>query len=216
MQHFGTGARTEDEIVFHVVPGGSRQRLSINAAQFMTPMAKCRAVAAFYDVTALHDALDGQQQLLLDEINHGVKNTMANIQSIALFDALGCYNHRPVVQHFSKGCSPSRMLTTFNRANWRGAEYQGRSWLRSPHLTAAPLRSKSSAARFSYRRNTRSRFTATLQELCTNAAKYGSLSVPEGRLGIHWRVGEGHVELRWIETNGPRVEQPTRRGFGIV
>jgi two-component sensor histidine kinase len=41
-----------------------------------------------------------------------------------------------------------------------------------------------------------------------------ALSVPGGKLHIHWRCLEQHVELKWLESNGPRVEPPTRRGFG--
>ena len=55
-------------------------------------------------------------------------------------------------------------------------------------------------------------------ELATNAAKYGSLSVPGGKLGVSWRVvGDGtpqSLELIWLETGGPPVAQPSRRGFG--
>jgi two-component sensor histidine kinase len=54
-----------------------------------------------------------------------------------------------------------------------------------------------------------------IHELTTNAAKYGALSVPEGRVRIEWsRIPGGKVELRWTETNGPPVKPPTRSGFG--
>jgi two-component sensor histidine kinase len=57
-----------------------------------------------------------------------------------------------------------------------------------------------------------------LHELATNAAKYGALSVPEGRLSIAWRLlpeadGNG-VELDWVESCGPAVVKPAHRGFG--
>jgi two-component sensor histidine kinase len=55
-----------------------------------------------------------------------------------------------------------------------------------------------------------------LHELCTNAAKYGSLAVPQGRVSITWTVSEEgrRLVLRWKELNGPPVSPPTRRGFG--
>jgi PAS domain S-box-containing protein len=56
----------------------------------------------------------------------------------------------------------------------------------------------------------------TLHELTTNAAKYGALSVPEGRVQIEWsRAADGRVVLRWAETGGPPVKPPTRHGFGM-
>jgi PAS domain S-box-containing protein len=58
--------------------------------------------------------------------------------------------------------------------------------------------------------------TVTLHELTTNAAKYGALSVPEGRVQVEWsRAPDGRVVLRWAETGGPPVKPPTRHGFGM-
>ena len=59
----------------------------------------------------------------------------------------------------------------------------------------------------------------TMHELTTNAAKYGALSVPEGRVHVVWRVirsepGGQRLALTWQEEGGPLVSQPTRRGFG--
>jgi len=55
----------------------------------------------------------------------------------------------------------------------------------------------------------------TLHELATNAAKYGGLSVPEGKVRVEWlRGADGRLVLRWTETGGPRVKPPTRQGFG--
>lgn len=55
----------------------------------------------------------------------------------------------------------------------------------------------------------------TLHELATNAAKYGPLSVPEGRISLTWRhEADGQIILRWSELGGPAVQMPTHRGFG--
>jgi two-component sensor histidine kinase len=55
-----------------------------------------------------------------------------------------------------------------------------------------------------------------LHELATNAAKYGALSVPEGRIHVVWsRAANGELNLRWAEAGGPSVQPPTRRGFGM-
>ena len=52
-------------------------------------------------------------------------------------------------------------------------------------------------------------------ELATNAAKYGALSVSEGRVEVSWTLsGQGDVEICWRETGGPPVKPPTRQGFG--
>lgn len=51
-------------------------------------------------------------------------------------------------------------------------------------------------------------------ELATNAAKYGALSVPAGRLTISWRTSGDHIAVEWVESGGPPVAVPTRRSFG--
>ncbi len=57
--------------------------------------------------------------------------------------------------------------------------------------------------------------SAAIQELSTNAAKYGAFSAPSGKLGVTWTIDEtGLVHLTWIESNGPVVTAPSRRGFG--
>ena len=55
----------------------------------------------------------------------------------------------------------------------------------------------------------------TLHELATNAAKYGALSTPTGRIDLQWvHEADGRLILRWTEMGGPAVQPPTRRGFG--
>jgi two-component sensor histidine kinase len=55
----------------------------------------------------------------------------------------------------------------------------------------------------------------SLHELATNSAKYGSLSVGSGQVDLTWsRAADGALQLRWVETGGPTVTTPTRRGFG--
>ena len=55
----------------------------------------------------------------------------------------------------------------------------------------------------------------TLHELATNAAKYGALSTTNGHVDLKWsHEANGRLNLRWIETGGPTVGPPTRRGFG--
>ncbi len=56
----------------------------------------------------------------------------------------------------------------------------------------------------------------TLNELCTNATKYGALSVSHGRVRVAWTADAqaGQFELVWTETGGPAVTPPSRTGFG--
>ena len=63
--------------------------------------------------------------------------------------------------------------------------------------------------------------TLALNELATNAAKYGALSVPEGRVAIAWELRDAasataRFHMSWRESNGPPVTPPARKGFGHV
>jgi two-component sensor histidine kinase len=56
-----------------------------------------------------------------------------------------------------------------------------------------------------------------MHELVTNAAKYGALSVPEGRVKVSWAITGGdpqHLELIWAERDGPKIDDLPKRGFG--
>ena len=53
-----------------------------------------------------------------------------------------------------------------------------------------------------------------IHELCTNAVKYGALSVPDGRVAIEWMTADDRFKLRWKESGGPPVEPPLRQSFG--
>ncbi|HEY9217876.1 MAG TPA: sensor histidine kinase, partial [Phenylobacterium sp.] len=56
-----------------------------------------------------------------------------------------------------------------------------------------------------------------MHELATNAAKYGALSRPEGRVRVEWRMEDGGpLAIRWTESGGPTVVQPAKRGLGMT
>ena len=83
------GSITEGEEVIHRELSGKLRRISISAAPVRDEAQNIvAAVAAFYDITPLQDALH-QQEILLDEVNHRVKNTMAQVQALALLSRGG-------------------------------------------------------------------------------------------------------------------------------
>ena len=205
-----------NEEVFHLSPDGTRSRLSINAAPVFYDDKRqvSAAVAAFYDATALHAALD-EQKLMLDEINHRVKNTMATIQSIALLNRSSASTVDEYVRGFQQrlvALAAAYNLLTEN--NWRGADVrQIVEATTAPYGRAAQIYIEGTTLQLSPKNALA--LTAALQELSTNAAKYGSLSISEGRLHISWQLGSTRrLELVWIETHGPLVQPPRRRGFG--
>jgi two-component sensor histidine kinase len=162
----------------------------------------------------LADALK-QQKALLDEINHRVKNTLGTVQSIA---RLSRANSEDVEQYATAfegrllALSEAYNLLTEN--NWVGVNLEAivrrtlapfagaeRLALSGPPVLLAP---KAALA-----------LSAAIQELSTNAAKYGAFSIPSGKLQVSWAAQEdGIVRLNWTERDGPLVRKPARQGFG--
>ena len=162
----------------------------------------------------LRDAMM-RQQILLDEVNHRVKNTLATVQSIARLSMPSAANVKDYVEAFERrliALSAAYNLLTEN--NWRGAGVKA-----IVERTLAPFAGDKRIAMHGPEIGIGTKLTlalaAAIQELSTNAAKYGSLSVPEGTLSVVWtQEADGGIALDWIERGGPSVAKPSRRGFG--
>jgi two-component sensor histidine kinase len=154
-----------------------------------------------------------QQQILIDEINHRVKNTLATVQAIV---RLSVSSQTDVKQYASSleerlhSLSAAYDLLTEN--NWEGAELG-----RLTKKIVAPYgsnRVRVSGPPIVLKPKTALALAAVVQELSTNAAKYGALSTSTGSISIAWRAVSSSVEFDWTESGGPEVRKPTRRGFG--
>jgi len=180
-----------------IVPGGSAKRMA----------------GVSLDITERRRA-EERQQLMLNELNHRVKNTLAAVQSIAfqtLRTARSPAEFKDAFEARLLALSETHNLLT--RENWEGASLrvvigseldalggEGRAILEGPDIHLSP---KAAVA-----------MGMAIHELATNAVKYGALSVPRGLLNVDWRVRQGCLELEWRESNGPPVAPPEHRGFG--
>jgi PAS domain S-box-containing protein len=177
------------------------------------------AVGVFVEGSDVTDRVRGeeQQKLLLDELNHRVKNTLATVQSIAAQTLRTDPEPRAFREAFeARLMALSATHDLLTATSWRGAslrdvlsvEFQphgaGRYVFDGPDVELSSTEALTLGLLF--------------HELATNAAKYGALSTPEGCITVSWRVaGEGRdreLHLHWAETGGPPVSPPTRRGFG--
>ena len=156
------------------------------------------------------------QRLLINELNHRVKNTLATVQAIAFQTMKGDLTLPEARSRFeARLMALSRAHNLLTEQNWGGAALervvrdsvehlggeQDRFALEGPSVWIAPRAALALAL--------------ALHELGTNAAKYGSLSRDGGRVAIAWRLTEeDKLVLEWKEQGGPEVAAPTRRGFG--
>ncbi|KQP07288.1 histidine kinase [Methylobacterium sp. Leaf99] len=163
-----------------------------------------------------------RQRLLLNELNHRVKNTLATVQSIA------AQTFRGQADQAARSVFDARMVALSTAHNVLVADNWESASLRSvveralaPHLLAEldvnRFRMEGPDARLHPK--VAVTLSMALHELMTNAAKYGALSVPEGRVSVLWSLaaladGRQQLDLVWEEQGGPEVAEPTRKGFG--
>ncbi len=161
---------------------------------------------------------DAIRDLLVAELNHRVKNTLAIVQSLAAQTARTQTDMPAFVASFTGRLqSLAAAQAILSEAHWSGARLRD---LVSSQLaiTIGPSEQASLTGEDVFLPpQTALQLTLILHELATNARRHGALSVAQGRVDIAWRVEPGmprHVVLDWRESGGPRVEEPGERGFG--
>jgi PAS domain S-box-containing protein len=165
------------------------------------------------DVTEIREA-EKRQRVLINELNHRVKNVLATVQSL-VHQTLREHNvekgvEEEIVERLMALAAAHDVLT---RNNWKDAElsdvaieatkaynHAHRIALAGPRVRIAP---KTAIA-----------LSMAFHELATNALKHGALSAPDGRVELAWARDGDEVELKWRERGGPEVTRPTRSGFG--
>lgn len=153
------------------------------------------------------------QQLLLDELKHRIKNTLATVQSIAwqtLRSARDLPSAREALDRRILSMAHAHDLLT-SRA-WTGADLT-EIVMRALHAFPQSRVKISGAAIHVSPKHTLG-LALALHELATNATKYGALSRPEGRVTVHWDVRDRMLHLDWEECGGPPVAPPNHKGFG--
>lgn len=177
------------------------------------------AINMLVDISERKEA-ETRQKVLIDELNHRVKNTLATVQSLAGQTARHAASLKDFKQTFeTRLMALARAHDLLTKRQWQDAplgslvgeivapfngELSQRVNVEGPSIHVTP--------RFALS------LTMALNELLTNAVKYGSLSVAIGTLSLVWNVhqegGNRMLDLDWKERGGPPAQQPTRRGFG--
>jgi signal transduction histidine kinase len=155
------------------------------------------------------------QRLLVAELNHRVKNTLASVQAIAHQMLRRTSDPAEFVATFSGRIqSLARVHTMLSTAVWQGVDL--RDLVRDQLLPVAADETRITAWGPPVHLEAQQALHTALMlhELGTNAIKYGSLSAPGGVVAISWSVADAMLHLRWEERGGPVVRAPARRGFG--
>jgi two-component sensor histidine kinase/FixJ family two-component response regulator len=165
------------------------------------------------------EAADKLQKLILEELHHRIKNTLATVSAIAS-QSLRTATSIEHGQHAIEGrlVALGRAHDLLLQARWANADFAN-----TIRGATAPYDNEEGAGRFSIAgpdiKITSGAVIAlamTLNELCTNTTKFGALSVPSGSVDIAWNIDEGieQLQLIWSEKGGPSVRAPSRQSFG--
>ena len=164
------------------------------------------------------EAADKLQKLIVGELHHRIKNTLATVSAIASQS----FRAAPNIDDGQKAME-GRLLALgrahdlLMQGSWSNAS------LTHTFISATEPYDSEGARRFNFNgpdiRITSGAVIAlamTLNELCTNTTKFGALSIPAGRVEIAWIIDgdKQRLLLTWTERNGPLVQVPERRSFG--
>ncbi|MGH8324312.1 MAG: HWE histidine kinase domain-containing protein, partial [Steroidobacteraceae bacterium] len=157
-----------------------------------------------------------RQSLLAREVDHRAMNVLSVVQSIVrLTRAEDIETYVGAIDGRIQALAQAHTL--LSRSRWQGAELEKlvEDELR-PHRGDANDRDRfvTRGQNVMLEPRTAQTVALALHELVTNAAKYGALSTPSGRVRLAWDAQPDSVLLRWSENGGPAVERPARKGFG--
>jgi PAS domain S-box-containing protein len=169
------------------------------------------------DITEREEA-DAHKRLLINELNHRVKNTLAVVQAVAR-QTFRSDAPRPVQQDAFEGrlAALAQAHNLLAAETWRSAALEDvartsangdtdvRVRVGGPHVELQPKQAVTTAM--------------ALHELYTNAVKHGALRNPDGKVTFEWTLGAGPdptLVMRWVEDGSSPILPPTRRGFGTT
>jgi chemotaxis family two-component system sensor kinase Cph1 len=157
-----------------------------------------------------------RDQLLMAELDHRVKNTLANIQALVIHTSRSAESLTGFVEGLDGRLqSMAKAHSLLSQSRWEGVSIEKLLREELNPYGKSELEILLSGPDFVLTPKSALSLSLAIHELATNAAKYGSLSHPEGHVAVSWTpAGGGGVNIAWSETGGPPVETPIRRGFG--
>jgi two-component system CheB/CheR fusion protein len=213
------GERIEQYEIERQAKDGGTIPISLNISSVRNEAGKVIGGAMIARDISERRRADELHALMLDELNHRVKNTLATVQSIATQSFQGTdIDARRREAFEARIIALARAHNLLTRGSWEGVSFRdlllqelepyqsaegARFTVRGPDVRLAPKAAVALAMAF--------------HELATNAAKYGSFSTPAGEISVTWDVQNASprtLRLTWVETGGPAVELPVHKGFG--
>jgi PAS domain S-box-containing protein len=160
------------------------------------------------------------KQLLIEELNHRVKNTLATVQAIATQSLARAKTHKEFVTGFGGRMQAlAKVHTLLTQTNMQGTDLKDLVMSQVRLGSTDEDRVSVSGPFLFLGSQDAGHLGMVLHELATNARKYGALSVAGGRVTVSWEVRTDPKRcliLLWAESGGPKVRAPETRGFGMT
>src|SRR6185295_1192166 len=163
------------------------------------------------------EAADKLQKLILDELHHRIKNTLATVNAIAsqsLRTATSIEHGRQAIE--GRLIALGRAHDLLMQVSWANASLVATvRGATEPYDAQGIGHFSIDGPDIGITSGAVIALAMTFNELCTNTTKFGALSVPTGRVEIAWTIDElkQRLSLVWTERGGPPVAEPTRRSF---
>jgi two-component sensor histidine kinase/CheY-like chemotaxis protein len=164
------------------------------------------------------EAADKLQKLILEELHHRIKNTLATVSAIAsqsLRTATSIEHGQQAIE--GRLVALGRAHDLLLQARWANASVEHTiRGATEPYVSIGSGRISIEGPDIRITSGAVIALAMTLNELCTNTTKFGALSVPAGRIEIVWKIDQAtqRLHLTWSEKNGPTVHAPSRQSFG--
>ena len=156
--------------------------------------------------------------LLMLELDHRVKNTIANIQALVLRTSRSAESLTDFVQGLDGRIrSMAKSHSLLSQTRWEGVSIDKLLHEELDAYSAEQMKIELSGVNVMLRPKSALSLSLAIHELATNAAKFGAFSRPLGRVAVGWKLTvDGGLDLSWREIGGPEVKPPTHVGFGTT
>ncbi|MFW5679183.1 MAG: HWE histidine kinase domain-containing protein [Pseudomonadota bacterium] len=155
-----------------------------------------------------------RQALLVAELDHRVKNTLATVQALMRHTRRSDDTLEGYVRNLDRRIrAMAYAQSLLSASRWRGAELRCLVEQELRHFEGPPRRIRVAGPTIELAPKAALAIGMVVHELATNAAKYGALST-SGSVDVAWRLEDDALALTWREHGGPAVRTPQRRGFG--